>query len=51
MNEYEKLIKQADRCHEESVNRSDIDLKIFWLEAEKIFRERARDVKLSEVEK
>lgn len=51
MNKYECLQEQADRCHEEAVVRSDVDLKIFWLNAEKGFRERARDVKLSEVVK
>jgi hypothetical protein len=49
MNEYERLQQQANNCHNEAVLRQDIDLKIFWLQAEKGFRERARDVKISEV--
>ena len=51
MNAYEKLMKSAADCYIRACNTVDVDLRLFWYNAARGFEMRAREIKLSEVEK
>ena len=46
---YEKLINKANECHEKAMNATSSDIAVFFLNAEKGFIVRAKNLKISEV--
>jgi hypothetical protein len=49
LNMYEKLINKAAECHEKAMNATSSDIAVFFLNAEKGFIVRAKNLKISEV--
>ena len=45
---YEKLMRKAAECHEKAVNASSPDIVVFFLNAEKGFIVRAKNLKICE---
>jgi hypothetical protein len=48
-NMYEKLINKANECHEKAMSATSPDVVVFFLNAEKEFIVRAKNLKISEV--
>ena len=46
---YEKLINTANECHEKAMSATSPDVVVFFLNAEKGFIVRAKNLKISEV--
>ena len=46
---YEKLINKANECHEKAMSATSPDIAVFFLNAERGFIIRAKNLKISEV--
>ena len=46
---YEKLMRKAAECHEKAMSATSPDVAVFFLNAEKGFIVRAKNLKISEV--